>query len=209
MPHPNDFKTTTAPESGDGVEGSLRKINQLLDSAANSASALTVQGQGFTSSVSIGRPENATAYTAGDAIGVADSGTPANAGSAILTFANIGPAGGHVIITDANLRINLSAVTSGMTTFRLHLYNAAPDAILDNAAWDLSSSGDRGKYLGFIDIATPADLGSTLYSQNPGVNKKVKLAAASTSLYGVLQTIGAYTPASATVYVPELQAIAA
>lgn len=30
MSHPNDFLITTAPSAGDGVEGSLRKINQLL-----------------------------------------------------------------------------------------------------------------------------------------------------------------------------------
>jgi hypothetical protein len=176
--------------------------------APSASAVMAVQGFGFTSSVSVTRPSNTTAYTAGDCVGIADSGTPANAGSAILAFLLAGPAGGEIYLTDVDLRIHLSAVPSGMTTFRLHLYDAAPDAILDNAAWDLSSSGDRGKYLGYVDLVQPADLGSTLYSQNPAINKRLKLAAASTTLYGVLQTTGAYTPASGTVYVPALKTVA-
>jgi hypothetical protein len=164
----------------------------------------------FSDRVSITRPSNTTAYTAGDAIGIADSATPANAGSAILEFQSMGPAGEHILITVAQLRIHLASVTSGMTSFRLHLYNAAPDAILDNAAWDLSSAGDRSKYLGFIDLGTPSDLGSSLFAEFAfPVNKQVKLAAGTTSIWGVLQTVGGYTPASGTVYVPELQAMAA
>lgn len=170
---------------------------------------LAVKSGGYKASVAITRPSNTTLYGAGDVIGVADSGTPANAGSAILEFANIGPAGGHIIITCVDLRIDLNAVTSGMTSFRLHLYDAAPDAILDNAAWDLSSAGDRGKYLGYIDIGTPADLGSTLFVAAKGLAEQFKLAAASTSLFGVLETRGSYTPASGTVYTPRIRAVAA
>lgn len=168
--------------------------------------ALAAGGGGRTTSVAITRPSNTTGYGAGDVIGVADSGTPANAGSAIHTFALAGPTDGHILITDARLRIDLAAVPSGMTSFRLHLYNASPDAILDNAVWDLSSSGDRGKYLGYIDLGTPVDLGSTLFVQQTSLQKLVKLSG--TSLYGQLQTIGTYTPASGTVYTVALQTVA-
>jgi hypothetical protein len=158
-----------------------------------------VGGLSYRSSVTITRPSNTTAYTAGDVVGQADSGTPANAGSAILEFTEVGPHGGLVLIAEARFEVDVSSVPSGMTTFRLHLYDASPDAILDNAAWDLSSSGDRGKYLGYVDISTPVDLGSTLFSQNLMVNKVVKLAAGSTSLFGELQTTSGYTPTSAAV----------
>lgn len=155
-------------------------------------------GAGYKSSVSITRPSNTTAYTAGDVIGIADAGTPANAGSAIHTLANVGPSGAHLLITEVRLEIDVAAVPSGMTTFRLHLYDTSPTAILDNAAWDLPA-GDRAKYLGYIDLAAPVDLVSTLWSENKRVDKHIKLADGSTSLYVELETVGGYTPSSGAV----------
>ena len=155
-------------------------------------------GDGQTSAVSFTRPANATPYTAGDVVGVADVSVAANAGSAIHVFASIGPSAGAIIITGADLRIDVAAVPSGMTSFRLHLYDAAPTAILDNAAWDLPA-GDRTAYLGYIDIGAAVDVGSTLYAQADQVNKQFKLASASTSLYGLLVTNGGFTPTSAAV----------
>lgn len=165
-------------------------------------------GLGYLASVAITRPANTTAYNGGDVIGIADAGTPANAGSAIHEFTAIGPSGGFIMLTDLDLRVNLSAVPSGMTSFRLHLYNASPDAVLDNAAWDLSSSGDRGKYIGYVDLGTIVDLGSTLFLQSLANNRTLKLADGSTSLFAVLVTTGGYTPGSGTVYTLKARAIA-
>jgi hypothetical protein len=139
----------------------------------------------------------------------AGSITTGNAGSAIIEFTNMGQAGGHIIITGVDLRIDLNAIPAGMTSFRLRLYDAAPDAILDNAAWDLSSAGDRSKYLGYVDIPLIVDEGGTLHVQSDQINKKVKLADGSTSLFGLLVTNGGYTPAASTVYTPRLHAVAA
>jgi hypothetical protein len=116
-------------------------------------------GDGYTSAVTITRPSNATAYTAGDVIGVADVAVAANAGSAIHEFTSAGASG---------------------------------------AAWDLPAN-DRAAYLGYIDIGTAVDVGSTLYAQADQINKQIKLASGSTSVFGLLVTTGAYTPASATV----------
>ena len=80
---------------------------------------------------------------------------------------------------------------------RLHLYSASPAAIADNAAFNLVTA-DRASYLGFVDIAALTDLGDTLYSQNLQVNKHIKLASA--NLFAVLQTMAAFTPASAQVF---------
>jgi hypothetical protein len=160
--------------------------------------AEVVAGAAYTSEVTITRPSNTTAYTAGDVIGVADAGTPANAGSAIHELANIGPAGGWIMITAADLMVYVTGVPAGMTSFRLHLYSASPTAILDNAAWDLPA-GDRAGYLGYIDLGSPADVGSTLYVQAEQINKQVKLAAGSTSLYAELVSNGGFTPASGAV----------
>jgi hypothetical protein len=167
----------------------------------------TVTSLSYTSSVTITRPSNTTAYGAGDVIGVADVSVAANAGNAIHTFTNIGPAGGQIMITAADLLAYVAAVPAGMTSFRLHLYNASPTAILDAATWDLPS-GDRASYLGYIDLGSPADVGSTLYVQADQVNKQFKLASGSTSLYGLLVTAGGYTPTSAAVKKVRLHAVA-
>jgi hypothetical protein len=161
-------------------------LDRLKTLATNTGS------QGYTSSVTVTRPSNTTAYTALDVLGD-------TSGSAILTFASIGPSAGHVLVTGADVRFDVTAVVSGMAAFRLHLYDTSPTAIADNAAFDIPS-GDRAIYQGYIDLPLPTDFGSTLFSQADGVNKKVKLTSASTSLYGLLQTIGAWTPASAAVH---------
>lgn len=143
---------------------------------------------------------NAAASSANTTAGAATTST---AGSAILTFSNAGPNGDHIKITDVNLRADVAAVWASSGAFRLHLYSSSPTAIVDNAAFDLPS-GDRSKYLGFVDIVAPVDVGATLYSQNKEVNKVVKLALGSTSIYGVLQTIAGFTPGASEAFTVEI-----
>lgn len=160
----------------------------------------------YRSAVTITRPSNTTAYTSGDVIGVADAGTAANAGSAIITLANIGPSGGYVLIQSVRLLIGNTSVPSGMASFRLHLYTASPTAVLDNAAFDLVS-GEVASYVGFVELPTPQDLGSTIFTQVDYAGPLVKLGAGTTSLFAELETRGAYTPASGTVYNLRVNAI--
>lgn len=167
---------------------------KLRDMGDSTFAKVVAIGGAALPSVTITRPNDTTAYTAGDVVGAA---------SAILEFQNAGPAGAVLLITEAQLAINVSALPSGMTTFRLHLYNAAPTAIADNAAWDLVA-GDRAAYLGYIDIEQMVDVGSTLFVQsdkttNASLPKQVKLAAGVTSLYGLLVTHGGYTPTAQAV----------
>ena len=148
-----------------------------------------IASSGYSASVNITRPADTTAYTAGDVVGAA---------TAALSFANIGPtAVGQILITSVQLEIDVTAVPSGMTSFRLHLYNVTPpSAYADNAVWDLAS-GDRASYLGYVDLGSPVDLGSTLYVRNDGVN--AQFTPLSTSIFGYLVTNGAFTPAASTV----------
>lgn len=152
----------------------------------------------------ITRPANVTPYGAGDVIGQADAVTPANAGTAILTFADVGGEGGVIKILGADLGMDLAAAPVGMAGLVLHLYDAAPTAVLDNAVWTLPA-GDRSKYLGSIPIAVPAALGGALYVQNDAIIKQVKLADGVKDLYGILVTTAGYTPTSGEVYRLRLQ----
>ena len=162
---------------------------------ADNGGSLTVDGKGYRSTVSITRPSNTTTYGAGDVIGIADAGTPANAGSAIHTLTNIGPSGGFILLQSAALIFSDSAVISGMAGFRVHMYSSSPTAILDNAVFDLLS-GERAAYMGYFDFPTPVDLGSTIYTQVDSIGRQIKLAAASTSLFVEIETRGGYQPAS-------------
>lgn len=150
-----------------------------------------VQTPGFTSSASFTRPNDSAPYTALDVVG---PGVTAN-----LQFNNIGNiSAGHFIITGVQFEIDVAAVPAGMDSFRLHLYDAAPTALADNAAFNIIVA-DREKYLGFITINTPIDMGDTLFVNVDQLNFKRKLAAASTTLYGVMQTVAAYAPTALVV----------
>lgn len=149
----------------------------------------------FKSSPTVTRPANTTAYTAGDVVGGA------------IEFKDIGPASGDILILSAALRIHVTAIPAGMTSFRLHLYDVTPpSAIADNAAWDLPA-GDRASYIGYVDVGSPADVGSTLHVQTDGINKPVRMGG-SYSLFGYLVSNGGFTPAgNSEVYVPVLYAV--
>lgn len=159
----------------------LDTINTTLGTA-NTQLPTTVSG---SVQITITRPANTTAYTAGDVIG---------ASAAALTFATGMTSAQRVMIAGVDLEYDVAAIPSGFTTCRLHLYSVTPpSALADNAAWDLPS-GDRASYLGYVDISQILDMGSTLFIQNDNVNKLIQMSG-SASIFGYLMTTGAFTPA--------------
>ena len=190
-----DVLTLPALVAGTALIGKVG-IDQTTDGTTN----LVRARDSFDIAVSLTRTADTNAYAANDIIGAATGSTAA------LTFTSIGPSGGAITITGAELEIDGTTVISGMTSFRLHLYNVTPPSALgDNAAFDLPS-GDRASYLGYVDLNTPVDLGSTLYVQSVFVGKDIKLSSA--NLFGYLVTAGGYTPESATVHKITLHATA-
>ena len=122
----------------------------------------------------------ATSHVAGDCNGAA------------AEFALAAPSGCVFMITDADLYI--ADGTAAATAWRLHLYNVTPaSALADDAAWDVPS-GDRTAYLGYIDLGTAIDLGTTQGIQNAGINRSVKLSG--TSVFGYLVNLTTLTPAA-------------
>lgn len=192
-----DANTTrvTLATDGPGVSAlsSIDTKTPALQSGASpvgdNGGSLTVDGKAYRAVVTITRPSNTTTYTAGDVVG--DTG-----GSAIITLSSIGPTNGFVLIQSVALMFSDSSVPSGMGAFRVHFYTASPTAIADNAVFDIVS-GDRTNYVGFVDLATPIDMGSSLYTQADYGGRLVRLASASTSLFALVETRGAYTPVSA------------
>jgi hypothetical protein len=154
-----------------------------------SISPVVISSNASSVSKSHTRPNDSDPYGIGDVVGT----NPATN----IEFENVvAISGSHAIIMGASLEVDVASIPAGMSSFRLHLYDSAPTAILDNAVFDLPS-GDRSKYLGYIEISTPVDLGATLWSQIDNVNMKRKLA--STSIFGMLETRGAYTPTASCV----------
>jgi hypothetical protein len=160
-----------------------------------------VSSVGGYTSASVTRPDDTTAYSALDVIGTAVT--------SVLTFADaLLIAGGHFILMGASLRIDVNAVPSGMGGFILHLFTAIPTAIADNAAFNLAAA-DRANYLGYIEFDAPSDLGDTIFSQKDNINMKRKLAVDSMTLYGVLQTVNAFTPSALSVKTVKLHLVGA
>lgn len=195
----------TAPPAGSLFYETDTGVTYIYDGSAwviKTGAAGGGAGASRSVAVSLTRTNDTNAYNAGDVLGAATDSTAA------LTFANIGPNGGEIMLTTAELEIDASGLISGEASYRLYLYNVTPPSALgDNAAWDLSSSnGDRASFLGYVDLGTPVDLGNTLYVQTTQINKQVKLA--SSSLFAYLVTIGAYTPTASRVHKITLHAVA-
>lgn len=148
------------------------------------------------------RPDDTTAYAAGDVI--ADS----TSDPTVMEFANIGAAGGRVLLQDATFLCSDNAVPATLGALRVHLYDEEPAAIADNVAYNLPSA-DRDKYLGWFEVPTPQDLGDTIWSQTDYIGKVIKLAANSTSLYGILETRNACTLAAELSFTIRLGALEA
>jgi hypothetical protein len=193
--------------AGSGVNGvGVQRVTIATDDAVNTAlgtlhtdltatnSQLPATPSG-TVQVTITRPANVTAYSANTVVVGA------------LTIATGLTSGQRGMIVGADLMLQIASIPSGMTSFRLYLYNVTPPSAITNAtAWDLPS-GDRASFLGYVDVGTPVDLGSTCFCQADGgtINKQFQLSG-SANLFGYLVTNGGFTPAAnSEVYLLRLQ----
>jgi len=167
---------------------------------SNDGSHVIEQRFNGVGTVTITRPANTTAYTAGDVIGDTN-------GSAIFEIVDFGDAGNDYserIISSATLQINTGDIVTGMSVFNVELYNALPTAIADNSAWDLSVN-DRTKHLGTIILPTPIDKVATLKSEADNINKQISLLTG--SLFVELVTVGGFIPVSACVFILTIHSI--
>jgi hypothetical protein len=112
-------------------------------------------------------------------------------------------AGGSGYIVRASI---LTSLTTCTEAFRLHLYNAAPAPILDNAACTAPLYADASKYVGTIDFpaakveatgATAAYANATGNTSGSNLPLAFTCAATDDDLYGLLEGSLGFTPASA------------
>lgn len=161
----------------------------------------------IVASATITRPADTTAYAAKDVI--------STGAGAVLTFANMGRVvSGSGIILRARLLTNQK---TNVASYRLHLFHTAPSAIADNSPYLLLYANAANR-IGMIDFpacvtedATNSTAAASMRPSSDGSypppNLWYKCAAADTSLYGILETLSAFTPASAQQYYIELGGI--
>jgi len=161
-------------------------------SAVSSSNPLPVGGKSVTTTYAFTRPADTNAYIANDVI------SDSTSAPTIISFANIARAvGGQSYIVKARVLTDQKTCTARM---RLSLFQTAPTPINDNAPktrlW-----ANRIISLGSIDFdpmttedATNSTSASTMWTSAP-IN--VVCDAASTTIYAILSTLDAFTPASA------------
>lgn len=129
------------------------------------------------------RPANTTAYAAEDVV---------SDGSVItFTFDDVGE-----WIVGATFMTSLATVTA---RHRLHLFRDVPTAIADNAPFTGPLFADRTKYVGAIDSNAFNAEGSgatAAYAANTDIRLPFDTSG-DRALFGILETLDAYTPASA------------
>ena len=144
-----------------------------------------------TYTASFQRPNDVLQYAANDVVANSDSAPAINSIDTELGKRD------SYIISNAKIRIDDGGNTN-MAGFRLALYNEEPGTFVnDNSAFNLPAA-DRSKFLGYVDIDTPVDLGDTVYGQTANINHQLTLVDG--IIYFQLITLGTETPVAQAVY---------
>lgn len=171
------------------VNAHLRQIAKLITAPALAAVAVT-----FT------RPADTTAYAAQDAVSDSTS-APTVRAFAAMAKAN----GGAGQIVKARMMTDQSSFAARL---RLHIFHTAPTAINDNAQQTLLW-GNRAIRVGQVDFPAAGTEGSGSTGASASVvalHLPFICDAGDTSLYGLLETLDAFTPASGQQFYLELTA---
>jgi hypothetical protein len=180
-------------------------VATLPSLAAGTNSIGAVASNSVLSSATVTRPADTTAYAAKDVISTAVG--------AVIEFTGMARAvGGTGTIVKARLMTNQS---TNVASYRLHLFHTSPTAIADNAQYAMLDA-NKDKRIGMIDFpaaateGTGSDAAASMRPSSDGSypppNLWYKTAGADTKLYGILETISAFTPASGQTFFIELGA---
>lgn len=183
--------------------GALRAI---IEGAlpAGEAHLGAVGGHISTPSATFTRPADTTAYASGDLIA-----NNVTAGSVVpLSWVASRAAAGSFMVRRA--RLKKSGLVNTNASFRLHLYGASPTVTNgDNGVWSSSESG----YLGSLDLDMSGTTGRVFSDAaevvgQPAVGSEISVSLGSGStIYGLLEARGAYTPGNAEVFTVVLEVL--
>ena len=177
--------TALTPPTSVGLTGTLPAFTTTP--TVNIGTAPT--GLAYESTAIITRAANVTPYAANDVYG------------GVFELTNIGASGGFVFLASLSIIFNITALPSGMGGFAVYLFNATPpSAITDNLPYSLNS-GDRASIRTLNGLNLTASLaargnGGSVVAEALDINQLFKLATGSTSLWGYLVTLSAFTSAA-------------
>ncbi|RYD57028.1 MAG: hypothetical protein EOP56_09480 [Sphingobacteriales bacterium] len=159
-----------------------------------------VGGNTVVVAASFTRPSDTAPYTALDVVG--NTGT-----AAVITFSGLARInGGSGYITKLRIMTDQSTNTA---RYRLHLYSVAVTAIADNSPFTLLWT-NRANRIGAISVdaglITEGTGSTAAYGGTSTVRMAYKAATGATAIYGILETLDAFTPASAQNFYIELTA---
>jgi hypothetical protein len=186
-----------AVKSGGDIVAVGTDANPMAATIVQGGTNILVGGKSVQKSASFTRPSDTTAYAANDAI--ADSITAPT----LLSFANCANAnGGQGYIVKTRLLTNQKTCTA---RFRLSFYHTAPSPVNDNAPKPMLYV-DKDKLIGRIDLDpcnTEDTTSDAAYALSTTLLPYV-CAAADTTIYCILTTLDAFTPASAQQFYLEI-----
>lgn len=192
----NANKVVTKSGSLTALEAGTAEIGNVKNSGTFAVQS-TIVNQGKQASDTITLAAGVGAHSALDVIST-------EAGE-VLEFASLGVANDLICILGARMKYNGNAVPTSSTGYRLHLYNASPTAIADNAAFNVPAD-DLAKYIGYIPLSVLSDLGDNCASVDNNINFTAKLVG--TGLFGILQCVAGETPAASCVFTITLNSVA-
>lgn len=176
-------------ETFDSLEAT-RIAAEASAAAASSTSPVPTFMPTLRPSASFTRPSDTTAYAAGDL--VANSTTAGSVAAMAFTVAN--SSGGKGLIRAVKIKKGGTATAS----LRAHFFTSAPTLTNgDNGAFLPTESG----YLGYIDVSLAAFSDG---ASGVGLGELYFDLTGTTDVYGVLETRGAFTPSSASIYTVEV-----
>lgn len=194
---------SSMPAGGVGLAGWLSALKTALydvwdsvthrlltkaDQGAAGSEAWQVKGGVFRSEVTLARPNNATAYTANDAV------TDSPSAPTALSFAGCArAAGGGTTLMQARMTINK---VMGTTRYRLHLFRDTPASIPNDNDAFATTWANSSLRLGYVDFATPVVGGDcTDYYGTFVQTGAVPTVLVGTAIKGILQVLDGVTPA--------------
>lgn len=162
--------------------------------AAGEAHTGQVGGHTVISQTEFTRPADTTAYAALDTV-CNSTGSPA-----ALIFTGVARvAAGSGYITRGRI---MTSQTTCTARFRLHLFTVTPTPIADNSPYTLlyANRANRIGVLDFHGLRTEGAGSTAANQQNVTDRLPFVCAAASTTIYGILETLDAFTPANAQTF---------
>ena len=167
--------------------GAIKRLRDMGDGThAEVVAAGSFPAQGYTATATF--TPAAAAYLAGDVMDVAKSMAWVDKDGVAV------PANSLVRVLTAIIKIGVTSVPAGQTSYSLACFSVTPpSAQADNAAYSLAA-GDLASYLGKFSLGTPVDEGDALYIKTQYVDFDMRLVG--TGFYAELITDGAHTPAA-------------